>query len=192
MRFLGLSEVDDDLLRRAHAVHPITARPERVLALDPRPGDGRAAGHARAGRRAGPVLAARPWLPHRHARPLRASARGTSARGNPRFVGEAGEANEKIAAAVRAVAERKGVAAAQVALAWVHGRRRARRPGRAHPGHQAAQWLEQNAAALDVVLDDQDDLAELDPLGRAGRRRPVLTRGGPRAALLRPPAVQSR
>ena len=35
VRFLGLSEVSEATLRRAHAVHPITAPPVGVLALDP-------------------------------------------------------------------------------------------------------------------------------------------------------------
>jgi aryl-alcohol dehydrogenase-like predicted oxidoreductase len=66
---------------------------------------------------------------------------------------------------VAAVAERKGVTPAQVALAWVHGQ-----SGRLGinvvpiPGTKRVTWLEQNVAALDVVLDDAD-LAELDPLG---------------------------
>jgi aryl-alcohol dehydrogenase-like predicted oxidoreductase len=66
---------------------------------------------------------------------------------------------------VKAVAERKGVAPAQVALAWVHGQ--AERLGIALapiPGTKRRTWLEQNVAALDVTL-DAEDLAELDPLG---------------------------
>ena len=36
VRHLGLSEVTADELRAAHAVHPITRRPERVVAVEPR------------------------------------------------------------------------------------------------------------------------------------------------------------
>jgi aryl-alcohol dehydrogenase-like predicted oxidoreductase len=84
---------------------------------------------------------------------------------NPRFAGEAGDANQAIADAVARVAARKGVAAAQVALAWVHGRAdQLGVPVVPIPGTKRVKWLEQNVAALDVIL-DADDLAELDPLG---------------------------
>ncbi len=83
---------------------------------------------------------------------------------NPRFAGEAGEANLAIVRAVAAVAERLGVAPAQVALAWVLAQ-----AGRLGvdvvpiPGTKRVRWLEQNVGALEVSL-DADDLAELDPL----------------------------
>ena len=37
VRFLGLSEVSPETLRKAHAVHPITAVQSEVLAVDARP-----------------------------------------------------------------------------------------------------------------------------------------------------------
>jgi aryl-alcohol dehydrogenase-like predicted oxidoreductase len=83
---------------------------------------------------------------------------------NPRFAGEAAEANQRIADAVAAVAARKGVTAAQVALAWVHGRaERLGLPVVPIPGTKRVKWLEQNVEALSVEL-TADDLAELDPL----------------------------
>jgi aryl-alcohol dehydrogenase-like predicted oxidoreductase len=42
---IGLSEVDAQILRRAHKVHPIAAPSERILALDPRGGGGDPPGH---------------------------------------------------------------------------------------------------------------------------------------------------
>jgi aryl-alcohol dehydrogenase-like predicted oxidoreductase len=86
---------------------------------------------------------------------------------NPRFSGEAGAANQVIADAVRAVAEAKGVAPAQLALAWVYAQ--AGRLGvtlAPIPGTKRVKWLEQNVAALDITLTD-DELAALEPL--AGR-----------------------
>ncbi len=84
---------------------------------------------------------------------------------NPRFVGEAGEANQRIVDAVSAVAERKSVPAAEIALAWVSQRASALGvPIVPIPGTKRIRWLEQNVAALEVTLDDAD-LAELDPLG---------------------------
>ncbi len=43
VRYLGLSEASPETIRRAHAVHPISAAADGVLAVDPRPGGARAA-----------------------------------------------------------------------------------------------------------------------------------------------------
>jgi aryl-alcohol dehydrogenase-like predicted oxidoreductase len=84
---------------------------------------------------------------------------------NPRFAGDARAANQAIADTVRRVAEAKGVAPAQVALAWVHGQAgRLGVPVAPIPGTKRVKWLEQNVAALDVAL-TPDELAVLDPLG---------------------------
>ena len=164
VRYLGLSEVDDALLRRAHAVHPITAV-QSEYSLWTRDPETTVLG---ALRELGVGLV--PYSPLG-----RGFLTGTVERGtldaedfrshNPRFSGEAGQANQAIADAVARVAARKGVTAAQVALAWVHGQgARLGIPLVPIPGTKRVRWLEQNVAALDVVL-DADDLAELDPLG---------------------------
>jgi aryl-alcohol dehydrogenase-like predicted oxidoreductase len=164
VRYLGLSEVDDDLLRRAYAVHPITAvqseyslwaRDPETTVLD-------------ALRELGVGLVSYSPLG-------RGFLTGTvdvatldakDFRGhNPRFAGAAGAANQAIADAVRRVAEAKGVTPAQVALAWVHGQgERLGIPVVPIPGTKRVKWLEQNVAALDVTL-TADELAILDPLG---------------------------
>ncbi|MEV6825316.1 aldo/keto reductase [Amycolatopsis sp. NPDC051102] len=85
-------------------------------------------------------------------------------RTNPRFAGEAGEANEKIAQTVREVADRLDATPAQVALAWVYAQ--ADRLGVAVapiPGTRSPARLQQNAAALELTL-DAEALAALDPL----------------------------
>jgi aryl-alcohol dehydrogenase-like predicted oxidoreductase len=164
VRHLGLSEVDDALLRRAHAVHPISAV-QSEYSLWTRDPETTVLG---ALRELGVGLV--PYSPLG-----RGFLTGTvdpkalddkDFRGhNPRFTGEAGAANQAIADAVAAVAARKGVPAAQVALAWVHGQ--SARLGVSVvpiPGTKRVKWLEQNVGALDVQLSD-DDLAELDPLG---------------------------
>src|ERR1017187_5504133 len=70
-----------------------------------------------------------------------------------------------IAGAVRGVAEAKGVAPAQVALACVHGQAgRLAVPVAPIPGTKRVKWLEQNVAALDITL-TPGELAVLDPLG---------------------------
>ena len=79
---------------------------------------------------------------------------------NPRFTPEAMTANAALVDAVRAVADRRGATPAQVALAWVLAQG-------AHvvpiPGTKKPAYLEQNAAAAELVL-GPDDLAELDAL----------------------------
>jgi aryl-alcohol dehydrogenase-like predicted oxidoreductase len=83
---------------------------------------------------------------------------------NPRFASAA--ANQAIADTVRAVAEAKGIAPAQVALAWVYAQQeRLGIPVVPIPGTKRVKWLKQNIAALDVTL-TRDELARLDPLGR--------------------------
>jgi len=78
----------------------------------------------------------------------------------PRFRPEAVARNQDLVAKVRAVAERRGVTAAQIALAWVLAR------GEhvlAIPGTQRIRHLEENVAAADIEL-TAGDLAALDAL----------------------------
>jgi aryl-alcohol dehydrogenase-like predicted oxidoreductase len=163
VRHLGLSEVDNDLLRRAHAVHPITAvqseyslwtRDVETTVLD-------------AMRELGVGLV--PYSPL--GRGFLTGTVDTSALGdkdfrgrNPRFTGEAGAANQAIVDAVRSVADARGVAPAQVAIAWVYAQEgRLGVPVAPIPGTKRVKWLEQNVAALDVTL-TAEELAVLDPL----------------------------
>jgi aryl-alcohol dehydrogenase-like predicted oxidoreductase len=164
VRYLGLSEVNNDLLRRACAVHPIAAV-QSEYSLWTRDPETQVLDALRESNTA--LVAYSPLGRGFLTGTVDRSALGAKDfRGyNPRFAGEAGDANEAIAAAVAAVAERKGVTPAQVALAWVHGQ--ASRLGISIvpiPGTKRVKWLEQNVASLDVHL-DAADLAELDPLG---------------------------
>lgn len=164
VRHLGLSEVSGDLLRRAYAVHRITAvqseyslwtRDPETEVLD-------------ALRELGVGLV--PYAPLG-----RGFLTGTVNREslddkdfrnhNPRFSDGATHANQAIGDAVSQVAERKGITPAQVALAWVHGQ--AARLGISIapiPGTKRVKWLEQNVVGVEIVL-NANDYAELDPLG---------------------------
>jgi aryl-alcohol dehydrogenase-like predicted oxidoreductase len=163
VRYLGLSEVDSALLRRAYAVHPITAV-QSEYSLWTRDVESTVAD---ALRELGVGLV--PYSPlgrgYLTGTVDVASLSTNDFRSrNPRFAGGAADTNQVIADAVRAVAERKGVAPAQVALAWVYGRsEQLGVPVVPIPGTKRIKWLEQNVAALDVTL-DADDLAVLDPL----------------------------
>jgi aryl-alcohol dehydrogenase-like predicted oxidoreductase len=164
VRYLGLSEVNNDLLRRACAVHPITAvqseyslwtRDVETDVLD-------------ALRELNVGLV--PYSPL--GRGFLTGTVDISALGsndfranNPRFTGPAAATNQAIADTVREVAAAKGVAPAQIALAWVYAQQeRLGVPLAPIPGTKRVKWLEQNIAALDITL-TEDELALLDPLG---------------------------
>ncbi len=163
MRHLGLSEVTEDQLRRAHAVHPISAvqseyslwtrDPESIAPVMAELGVGLVP-YSPLGRGFLPGSVDRSSL---GAKDFRSQS--------PRFLGDAGDANEGIAQTVGRVADRLGVAPAQVALAWVSAQsERLGIPVVPIPGTKRVARLEQNVGALEVVL-DSDALAELDPLG---------------------------
>ncbi|GAB2459900.1 aldo/keto reductase [Jatrophihabitans fulvus] len=171
VRYLGLSEVDDALLRRAVAVHPIAAvqseysiftrDPETVVLPAMREHGVGLVPFSPLGRGFLTGTLDRSSLPSSD---FRAN--------NPRFRGEAGDANERIVAAVVEVAERKGVKPGQVAIAWVYAQAsRLGVPVVPIPGTKRTTYLEENVAALGVEL-DESDLAALDPLGEqtAGAR----------------------
>ncbi len=163
VRYLGLSEVNDDLLRRAHAVHPITAV-QSEYSLWTRDVERDAAG---AMRDLGVGFV--PYSPLGRGFLTATLDLGTLdasdfRRRNPRFAGQAGHANLAIADAVRSVADAKGVTPAQVALAWVYAQQeRLGVPLVPIPGTKRVTWLEQNVAALDIAL-TAGELATLDPL----------------------------
>lgn len=162
VRYLGLSEVDEPLLRRAHAVHPISAVQSEysLWTRDPE------------------ILAATMSELNIGLVPYSPLGRGfltgtvdRSTFGNkdfrstsPRFVGEAGDANESIATTVTEIATRIGATPAQVALAWVGAQ--SARLGISIvpiPGTKRVKWLEQNVGAVDLEL-DAETLETLDSL----------------------------
>ncbi|KJE20664.1 putative oxidoreductase, aryl-alcohol dehydrogenase like protein [Frankia torreyi] len=163
VRYLGLSEVDGALLRRAHAVHPIAAVQSEysLWTRDPETSVLDALRELNVG--------LVPYSPLGRGF-LTATFDGSDLGAldfrsrSPRFVGEAGEANRAIVQAVADIAARRNAAPAQVALAWVHGQaERLGVPVVPIPGTKRRRWLEQNAGALDLTL-DADDLAVLDAL----------------------------
>ena len=163
VRYLGLSEVSGDLLRRAHAVHPITAV-QSEYSLWTRDVETDVIG---AMRELGVGLV--PYSPLGRGF-LTATVDVATLdekdfrRRNPRFGGQASTANQTIAEVVRSVADAQGVPPAQVALAWVYAQAdRLGVPVAPIPGTKRIKWLGQNVAALDVTLTPAE-LAQLDPL----------------------------
>jgi aryl-alcohol dehydrogenase-like predicted oxidoreductase len=72
---------------------------------------------------------------------------------NPRFTPEAMKANESIIAGIQVIADRHTASSAQVALAWVLAQGEFVVP---IPGTKRRRWLEENAVAGSVHLDDED------------------------------------
>jgi len=161
---LGLSEASAATIRRAHAVHPITALQSEyslfsrdleteivpalrelgigLVAYSPL-GRGMLTGELSAGS-----------LP---AGDFRASF-------YPRFMGEAGDANLALVQALVGLAEQKGCTAGQLALAWVLAQGPDIVP---IPGTKRVRYLEENTGALEVSL-TAADLAAIEAAVPAG------------------------
>ncbi|MGY5884990.1 aldo/keto reductase [Modestobacter lacusdianchii] len=181
VRHVGISEAAPDTIRRAHAVHPVTAlQTEYSLWTRDPEDDGVLATCAELG--IGFVAYSpigRGFLSGQ-IRSVDDLAPDDFRRHNPRFQGEAFEQNLRLVDRVRQLAEAKGVTATQLALAWVMAQSdRAGNPSVVPiPGTKRVPYLEENAAAADVEL-TEDDLRALDeaaPRGAtAGDRYPDMS-----------------
>ena len=158
VRFLGLSEAGESTIRRAHAVHPISALQseyslwernleariipvlrELHIGLVPFAPLGR-------GFLAGSVRRAEEY------------PEGDFRRGDPRFWGKNFDANMRAAEVVRDISRRRGATPAQVALAWLLHRGDDIVP---IPGTKRRKYLEENVAAAGLTL-AATEIAELD------------------------------
>ena len=170
VRHLGLSEAAPSTIRRAHAVHPITALQTEYSLWTRDPEDAILATVRELG--IGFVAYSplgRGFLTGAITRPEDLDE-GDFRRQNPRFVGENLERNLELVERVRELAEEKGVTAAQLALAWVMAQGGDIVP---IPGTKRRVRLEENAAGADVELTD-DDLRRLDeavPVGATAGER---------------------
>lgn len=72
---------------------------------------------------------------------------------NPRFTPNALKANQTIVDGISKIADRHGVSAAQISLAWIMCQGPNVVP---IPGTKRRKWLEDNAASVNVVLNEQD------------------------------------
>ncbi|MBF9070776.1 aldo/keto reductase [Streptacidiphilus fuscans] len=163
VRYIGVSEVTADELERAHAVHPVSAV-QSEYSLWTR---GVEESVLPTARRLGIGLV--PFSPLGRGFLTGAiTSTGSFAdndmrRGMPRFHEDAFDANQAIVETIRSVAAEKEVLPGQVALAWVHAQGDDIVP---IPGTKRVAYLEQNAAAAELVLSPAD-LERLDTV--AGR-----------------------
>jgi aryl-alcohol dehydrogenase-like predicted oxidoreductase len=176
VRYVGISEAAPDTIRKANAVHPVTAV-QTELSLWTR--DPEENGVFAAVREIGAGFVAyspigRGFLSGQ-IRSLEDLEPDDFRRHNPRFQGENFTKNLELVDRVREIADEKGVTASQLALAWVLAQ------GDdvvAIPGTKRVRYVEENAAAAYLTLTD-DDLERLDeaaPVGAtAGDRYPDMS-----------------
>jgi len=170
VRTLGLSEVSAGTLKRAQAIHPISAvqteyslwsrDPEREMVKYCKESGVAFVAYSPLGRGflTGQIkkqddLAADDWR-----------------RNAPRFQGENFEKNLKLVEKVKTIAKDKGCTAAQLALAWVMAQGDHIFP---IPGTKKVKYLEENAGAADIHFTDKElsAIAELFPVDIAAGER---------------------
>lgn len=158
VRYLGISEASAETIRRAHAVHPVTALQsewslwtrgieEEVLPTCRELGIG-IVPFSPLGR--GFLTGSITSTADLPADDLR--------RALPRFADDNIDRNLAVVAELRAMAEEKGVTAGQLALAWVQSRGADVVP---IPGTKRRTYLEQNVAATEIEL-SAEDLARIE------------------------------
>lgn len=158
VRHIGLSEAAPATIRRAHAVHPITAV-QTEYSLWTRDPEAEVLPTCRElGIGFVPYSPlGRGFLSGRFKSPEDLDE-GDFRRSGPRFTGENLKANLGLAAKIAEIAAEKGITPAQLALAWVLAQGDDLVP---IPGTKRRAYLEQNAGAVDVELTDED-LARID------------------------------
>jgi aryl-alcohol dehydrogenase-like predicted oxidoreductase len=161
VRHIGLSEAAPATIRRAHAVHPITALQTEysLWSRDPEHGLLATCRDLGIGFVAYSPLG-RGFLTGRF-RSVDDLEPGDWRRQNPRFQGENFQRNLDLVAGVQDLARKKGCTPAQLALAWLLSRGPDIVP---IPGSTRVERVEENAAAVDIRL-TREDLAMLDALG---------------------------
>jgi aryl-alcohol dehydrogenase-like predicted oxidoreductase len=152
VRHLGISEASSETIERANAVHPVTALQSEYSLWSRDPEDGVLATCRRLG--VGFVAYSplgRGFLTNEAATDK--SGEGDFRSHNPRFSGDALEANLSLVKNLEAIATSKNVTVAQLALAWVLSRGDDVVP---IPGTKRRRWLHENIAATDIVLSEAD------------------------------------
>jgi aryl-alcohol dehydrogenase-like predicted oxidoreductase len=150
---IGLSEAAPETIRRAHAVHPITAL-QTEYSLWTRDVEAEVLPTCRElGIGFVPYSPlGRGFLSGRFSKPEDLDENDFR-RNGPRFTGANLQANLELAGKVKQIAEEKGITSAQLALAWVLSQGEDIVP---IPGTKRRTYLEDNAAAVDVELTTED------------------------------------
>ena len=158
VRYLGLSEVSPATLRRAHAVHPITAVQSEYSLWTRDPEQGVLAACRELGVGFVPFSPLGRGFFSGAVRDLARLGPDDFRRTLPRFDPENFSRNLTLLSALEGIARAKGCTPAQLALAWLLARDPHVVP---IPGTKRRAYLEQNVSALDVRL-SPDDLRAID------------------------------
>lgn len=178
VRFIGLSEASAETIRRAHAVHPLTAVQSEYSLWTRDPEENGVLETCRAlgigfvpysplgrGFLTGELKSPKDFAPDDYRRH------------SPRFQGENFTRNLRLVDALREMAADRGVTASQLALAWVLAQDPHMIP---IPGTKRRRWLADNIAAASLIL-SAEDLYHLTvafpPQAAAGARYPEAVMG---------------
>ncbi|TPX70462.1 hypothetical protein SpCBS45565_g01795 [Spizellomyces sp. 'palustris'] len=171
IRYIGLSECSAETLRRAHAVHPISAV---QIEYSPWTLDIETNGLLATARELGVSIVAysplgRGFLTGRYKSPDDLDADDWR-KGNPRFQGENFYKNLKLVERIEQLAQKKGVTAGQLTLAWVlhQGEEFLAIPGTTRVENLEANWASQN-----IKITPEDDAAiraAINEIGVSGDR----------------------
>ena len=170
VRFLGISEAAPETIRRAHAVHPISALQteyslwtreveDEILPTIRELGIGFVA-YSPLGR----------GFLTGQIRRFEDLPEGDFRRNSPRFQGENFDKNLELVERVREIADEKDVTPGQLALAWLLHQGDDIVP---IPGTKRREYLEENVAAADITLTEEDlrRIEEAAPVGAAAGER---------------------
>jgi aryl-alcohol dehydrogenase-like predicted oxidoreductase len=165
VRYLGISEAAPETIRRAHATHPLSAvQTEYSLFTRDVEDDGVLATVRELGIGFVPYSPLGRGFLSGRIRSLDDFDADDFRRSSPRFQGENFAKNLKVLDQVVALAEGKGVTPSQLALAWVLAQGVDIVP---IPGTRRIANLQENVAAVDIKLSD-DDIAAIEQVAPAG------------------------
>jgi aryl-alcohol dehydrogenase-like predicted oxidoreductase len=165
VRHLGISEASSETIRRANAVHPITAL-QTEWSLWSR--DVEANGILETVKELGIGFVPYSPLGRGFLTGAITSIDDLSAddarRTHPRFKGDNFTQNQKIVSAIKDMADKKGITPAQLALAWLLAQAENIVP---IPGTRKISRLEENLAAVEITLEKSDvaALSDILPIG---------------------------
>ena len=170
IKAIGLSEVNAETLRRAHAVHPITALQTEYSLWSRDPEDEL----LQACQELGIAFVAysplgRGFLTGQF-KSFEDFEQDDYRRHSPRFQGENFTKNLQLVQKIETLAQQKGCTAAQLALAWVLAQGEYIFP---IPGTKRIKYLEENIAAVNISLTpaELDEINEIAPKGAAAGMR---------------------
>jgi len=164
IRFLGLSEASPETIRRAHAVHPITALQSEYSLWSRDPEEGVLDLCRELGIGFVPYSPLGRGFLTGHIKSFEDLAPDDYRRESPRFQGENFKRNLDLVRKVTEIAREKHCSAAQLALAWVMAQGEDIVP---IPGTKHRKYLWENVGSLDVSL-TREDLARLDQAAPPG------------------------